>query len=96
VAIQGDKVIAACLTEIVDYPLRKACNILAVAGAGHGLWADWMAQIEQWAINQGCDIIETRGRDGWLRVLGEHGFKKDCMVLVKELRNERRRQQRII
>lgn len=76
------------ITEIINYPQTKYCEI--VLGAGRtGLpldfWAQMMAHIERWAKSKGCDRVRVNGRPGWERVLGERDFHKTYTVLEKEL-----------
>jgi hypothetical protein len=81
----GNGIEAILVTEIVDYPRQRRCNLFL--SAGHALEAclDHLGEIEAWARARGCDAIEAGGRPGWERVLP--GFRRTHVLLEKDLRN---------
>lgn len=83
IAVGGDRIEAVLVTEIVDYPRQRRCNLFL--GAGNALEAclAHLPAIEAWARAQGCDAIEAGGRPGWERVLP--GFRRTQVMLEKEL-----------
>ena len=50
-----------------------------------------MKELEDFAMDNRCDVIRIIGRRGWKRVLDAYGYRDQHIVLEKELTNERRR-----
>jgi len=77
------KVEAAIVTEIVDYPQKRACRYFLAGGDNMKSWFKKMKnEIEQWAKLNKCHRIELVGRKGWSRWLKDYMPKH--IVLVKE------------
>jgi len=77
------KVEAAIVTEIVDYPQKRACRYFLAGGDNMKSWFKKMKnEIEQWAKLNKCHRIELVGRKGWSRWLKDYTPKH--IVLVKE------------
>jgi hypothetical protein len=86
VAIGGDGddgIEAVLVTEIIDYPRRRRCNLFLSAGNALEACLEHLPTIETWARAQGCDAIEASGRPGWERVLP--GFRRTHVMLEKDL-----------
>jgi hypothetical protein len=64
----------ALVTQIEDYPASKVLQILWAGGRLPENWRALLAALERWAAAQGCREIETGGRPGWARRLGEQGY----------------------
>jgi hypothetical protein len=73
---------SAIVTEIVQYPRKRACNFFLVGGDLAEL-LDMKPDIEAWAASVGCDLMQCGGRKGWERVLTDYRAK--FVVLTKEL-----------
>lgn len=65
VAVDGRDVHALLLTEIIQYPALKACHIELCAGENRHEWLHFLGQVEQWAREQGCEVMEGYMRPGW-------------------------------
>jgi hypothetical protein len=76
-----------CVTEIVNYPRSRRCELFLAAGRDPRRWMGALDTIESWARDQGCDAIECKGRPGWERILP--GYEKNHVSLKKELKNAR-------
>ena len=77
------KVEAAIVTEIVDYPQKRACRYFLAGGDNMKSWFKKIKnEIEQWAKLNKCHRIELVGRKGWSRWLKDYTPKH--IVLVKE------------
>lgn len=62
--------ITACLvTQIVDYPRRRVCQMPFIAGRSMKLWLACESMIAAWAKEHDCTQLEGFARKGWLRVL---------------------------
>jgi hypothetical protein len=64
----------AVITQIHDYPRAKVLDILWVCGRLPENWRGRVVYLEDWARGLGCTEVETGGRAGWARKLGECGY----------------------
>jgi hypothetical protein len=70
-AVMGERITAVVLTEVRTYPTGlKALNIFGVAGQALGEWKHLIADLEKYATESGCGLMEGCGRDGWGRAMG--------------------------
>lgn len=60
---------SAAMTEILNYPHRRICNIVACGGGDLGSLARDLEIIEAWARHRGCQGMRIEGRPGWQRIL---------------------------
>jgi len=80
-----EKVEAAIVTEIVDYPQKRACRYFLAGGENMKSWFKKMKhEIEQWAKLNKCQQVELVGRKGWTKWLKDYTPKH--IVLVKEIK----------
>jgi hypothetical protein len=86
-ALDREKVRAVCVTEIIEYPRLKVCQILIVTGEGMESWWEMIVGIERWARAKGCQAMKSDTRPGWERFLKEKGYVKTHVVLEKDLRD---------
>lgn len=71
-AVEGEDVLAAYVTEIVQYPRKRRVRAVFAGGKPHTMeqWLEPMiAAIEHWSKEWGCSGIEAMGRKGWTRVV---------------------------
>ena len=87
--LRDENITAIAITEIVDFPRRKICRLLACTGTGADRWLDKLAEIEDWARHRGCTAIEPIARPGWERKLTARGYRKTHVVLEKSLNAEK-------
>ena len=77
---RGGEVAALCVSEIVNFPRKKKCLLRYLAG-------DWAAieahipDIECWAREQGCDVLEGYARKGWVRKMPDW---TECYVIMQK------------
>ena len=77
----------SCLvTEIVIYPRKKLLNIFLAGGELNELMG-MQADVEKWAIREGCDGGMISGRRGWERPLKKFGWKFQHVYYTKEIEN---------
>ena len=75
----------SCLvTEIVIYPKKKLLNIFLAGGKLKELMS-MQADVEKWAIREGCDGGMISGRRGWERPLKNLGWKFQHVYYTKEI-----------
>jgi hypothetical protein len=76
---------AVAITEIVSYPRRRVCRLLACTGTGIDDWWPLIAGLEAWARDAGCTALEPLARPGWERRLKSAGYRKTHIILEKTL-----------
>ena len=82
---KGDEIVAIVITEIINYPRKKECRVLAVDGEGAKEWVHLVSEIEAWAKANGCQSIEPIARPGWEKLMKPLGYKRTHIILSKEL-----------
>ena len=85
VAWDDEKIIAACVTEIVIIGSRKVCNVISCGGTRMDEWLGIsLPVIEAWAKEHQCTAMRfPEIRPGWRRVLKDYHLTK--ITLEKEL-----------
>jgi len=69
VVMDGD-IKAAFVTQFSQFPSKKVLTVMFLGGRSMEEWLHLIAELEQWAKDEGCDSIEVHGRRGWEKVLG--------------------------
>lgn len=65
-AVRGDNVLAALVTEIVNYPRRRAVGVPFIGGKEMRSWfRKALHTIEAWSKEMGCDAMQGGARRGW-------------------------------
>lgn len=86
VVMDGEEVIVALITCVVEYPQRNAMNIEFMAG--ERMW-EWLAMVMETLIRysraNGCKHVELRGRPAWTKVLKKYGFEAEQVNYMLEL-----------
>ena len=77
---------AVIITEINDYPLRKAVHYWLLAGSLRDVLA-LEHDINPWAVENGCTVATACGRRGWGRVAAPTGWKPWLPNFYKDLRH---------
>jgi len=76
VVSHDNKLLAAVVTQVYLYPLKKEVRIHLLAGEETEKWAkEWSHTIETYAISEGAKSIDLMGRKGWERYLRPYGYK---------------------
>lgn len=78
VAEADGRVVAACVTQVNDYPTgARVLDIIGIGGQGFGLWQAWFEDLKNCARLMNCQYISaSAGRDGWARVMQDTGLEK--------------------
>ena len=88
-----ENIIGATTTSI--YANRNLSVMEIIAHGGTSLdnthLSEVMNSLEEFAVENDCDVIRIVGRHGWKKVLDKYGYKEEHIVLEKELSDERRR-----
>lgn len=76
----------ALITQIVDYPGKRALSIPFMGGKGGFEWGDELLTcLEQHAADRECALIEAVGRRGLGPFLNERGYRNSYITFTKEL-----------
>lgn len=85
---ENDKVVLVCVTQILEYPRRKICNIYALAGRRMSeMWALFSFQGRKWLEANGVEEIQTTCRTEIAEKIKPLGFEPLVHVMrlsVKE------------
>lgn len=76
-----EEITAVCVTEVINYPKKKACRIFIGTGKNRRDWQNYRWVIEEWARSQGCDGMESFARKGWARIFTD--YKSTHIILEK-------------
>jgi hypothetical protein len=83
----GTEIIAAATTELINLKNKgKVCLLTTCAGRDLRKWERFIADIERFAKEEGCDYLRFYGRSGWARVLRRSGYEQPWIVLEKGLK----------
>ena len=80
---EADRIVGVVITELRNYPRRRCCRYLLLAGDGFARWQHLQDDIEAWARANGCAAMEMCGRRGWERKL--KGWRATHIEMSKEL-----------
>ena len=84
VALKDRNVIAAMVTEIIQYPRKKIVRVITLAGKDMSLWYDFLPMLEGYAIRHGCSSLEAWTRKGMTRKLKD--WKHSYDIITKDLK----------
>jgi hypothetical protein len=79
------EILAVITTELVNYPRKKVCRIVTLGGDFMDDWVEYISVIEDWAIENKCQAMETFCRKGFKKKLENFGYDETYIVLGKEL-----------
>lgn len=83
---EGDRIVAAVTTEIINYPNRKHCRVVTLGGSKAVEWTELLvATLSEWAKEQGCEVLEANVRKGFVPVLAGYGFKHLYSAVYKPI-----------
>ena len=84
-----DKYFGLVITEIIQKPLGKICHIYMMTGRQRNKWQHLIKDIEEFAKNENCLMLELIARPGWQKVLNNFGYKRTHIVLEKQIKEEK-------
>lgn len=79
----GTEIKAAVVTRLVTINHEKICIIVACGGRDRAQWLPLIAEIEQFARDEGCSAMRIIGRKGWQRILAD--YKATYVVMDRKL-----------
>ena len=83
-----EKYFGVVITEIVEKPLGKVCHIYMMTGRQRHKWQYLIKDIEKFAQEEKCSVMELIARPGWQKVLNQFGYKRTHVVLEKQIKQE--------
>jgi hypothetical protein len=89
VAFDDDNFIkGAVVTEILVYPRLRSLVMHFTGGVDLKEWKPSMLELlQRFAKENGCDVIESYGREGWSKVFQNDGFKSRFMFYELPVEN---------
>ena len=66
----------------------KVCHIYIMTGRQRNKWQHLISKIEDFAKEEGCDMMELIARPGWQKVLNIFDYKRTHVVLEKKIKQE--------
>ena len=82
----------AGVTEIINYPRKKVCRVVAMGGGPLEAWNQGIEEVQKWAYEFGCDGMEAFARPGVEKIMGKNfGYRKYYSVIgfdFKDTNNE--------
>lgn len=87
VAVEGTKILATVVTQVVQYPQKVALRVVLVAGVGAKKWENPLRDLLLvGARNVGATSIEALCRKGWIRFLAKYpGVRLQYYMLVEDI-----------
>ena len=82
-AWDGQKIIAAMTTSLVNTDSDKICILTACGGSAMADWLPLRTKIEAYAKAEGCSRVRIHGRKGWARVLKD--YQVEHIILERQL-----------
>jgi hypothetical protein len=73
------------VTEVTQWPRKTTLSIVVLTGRERGRWLHHVEDLEVFARELGCDMIEAWARPGWERVTG---WKRTHVLLEHPLTEE--------
>ena len=83
-----EKYFGVVVTEIIKRELGKVCHIYIMTGRQRHKWQFLVKDIEQFAIDEDCLMMELIARPGWKRILNNFDYNMAHVVLEKKLNNK--------
>jgi hypothetical protein len=86
--ITSKKYYGVVVTEIIQRKFGKVCHIYIMTGRQRLKWQHLISEIEDFAKENGCKMMELIARPGWQRVLKIFDYKRTHVVLEKQIKQE--------
>ena len=83
-----EKYFGVVITEIIEKPLGKVCHIYMMTGRQRHKWQYLIKDIEKFAQEEKCSVMELIARPGWQKILNQFGYKRTHVVLEKQIKQE--------
>jgi len=84
-----NKYFGVVVTELIKRKFGKVCHIYIMTGRQRNKWQHLISKIENFAKEEGCEMMELIARPGWQKVLKIFDYKRTHVVLEKEIKQEK-------
>ena len=84
-----NKYFGVVVTELIKRKFGKVCHIYIMTGRQRNKWQHLISKIEDFAKEEGCEMMELIARPGWQKVLKIFDYKRTHVVLEKEIKQEK-------
>ena len=85
-----EKYFGVVITEIIEKKLGKVCYIFMMTGRQRHKWQYLIKDIEKFAKEEKCLMLELITRPGWQKILSQYGYKRTHIVLEKQIKQEKK------
>ena len=85
-----EKYFGVVITEIIEKKLGKVCHIFMMTGRQRHKWQYLIKDIEKFAKEEKCWMLELITRPGWQKILSQYGYKRTHIVLEKQIKQEKK------
>lgn len=83
---EGNRVVGAATTELVNFPNDRYCRVCTIAGSKFEEWVEYfLLELEPWAKEQQATNLQAYVRRGFVPKLLQYGFKPKCVTVTKQL-----------
>ena len=82
------KYFGVVVTELIKRKFGKVCHIYIMTGRQRHKWQHLISEVENFAKEEGCKMMELIARPGWQKVLNLFDYKRTHVVLEKEIKQE--------
>ena len=86
--ITTNKYYGVVVTEIIKRKHGKVCHVYIVTGRQMSKWQHLISEIEKFAEDKDCKMMELIARPGWQKVLNIFDYKRTHVVLEKKIKQE--------
>jgi len=83
-----NKYFGVVVTELIKRKFGKVCHIYIMTGRQRHKWQHLISEVENFAKEEGCKMMELIARPGWQKVLNLFDYKRTHVVLEKEIKQE--------
>jgi len=83
-----EKMNGVVISEIIQRSIKKVFHLPIVTGKNRQRWQHLIEKLEDFAKDQGCDLMELIARPGWQKILDKYNYKKTHVILEKELKEK--------
>ncbi len=85
IAVEHDRILAAFVTEVVNYPKKRALRIVLAGGTGARKWREALREVMHAGAKAiGAQRIEIFGRKGWQKILAAYPTCKVRYYVITE------------
>ena len=86
-----EKYFGVVVTELIKRKLGKVCHIYIMTGRQRHKWQYLVKDIEKFAKDEECQMMELIARPGWQKILNNYGYKRTHVVLEKKIKQEEKK-----